>query len=76
MPTYEAEEALKEEVLQNLSLKFGKMQNQLMTFPVNQAARGIFMNQCIWAVLHSSNDVEELCCILKNNQVRKNPHHH
>ena len=37
-PTNEAEEVLEEEVSQNVSLKVGKLQNQLITFPVNQAS--------------------------------------
>ena len=36
-------EALKDEVLQNVSLKVGKMRNQVMTFSVNQVWR-TFMN--------------------------------
>ena len=41
------------------------MRNRIKTFPVNQAVWGIFMNQCMSAVLHHSKDDEELRCILK-----------
>ena len=47
-PMKNAVEALKEEVLQNVSLKFGKMRNQLITSPVNQAVGRVFMNHCMW----------------------------
>ena len=70
-PTNEAEEALKEAVFQNVSLKVGKMRNHLMTFPVNQAVWCIFLNQCMWAVLHLSKDDEELRRILKIHEVRE-----
>ena len=69
--TYEAEEDLKEEVSKNVRLKFGKMRDQLNTFPVNQAVWGIFMNRCMWAVLHFSKDDEELRRILKNMKYAK-----
>ena len=61
----------KNEVLQNKSLKFGKIRNQRMTFPVNQAVwGGVSMSQCMWAVLHLSKDEEEFRGILKNYRVR------
>ena len=47
------------------------MPNQLMTFPVNQARRGIFKNHCMWAVLDISQDSEEFRRILKQHEVRK-----
>ena len=70
-PTTDAEEALKEEVLQNVSLTYGMMRDQLSTFPVNQAVLGIFMNHRMWALLHFNRDGEELPRILKNHEVRK-----
>ena len=54
-PNNEAEEALKK-VLQNVSLKLGKMQTSIVTFPVNHAVRSIIMNQCVWSVLDLSKD--------------------
>ena len=59
-PKKSAEQALEEKVLNNVILKFGKMRNSFMTFPVNPAVWSIFMNHCMWAVLHLSKDDEEL----------------
>ena len=42
-----------------------------MTFPVNQQVWGIFMSQCMWAVLHLNKDDEELRRILKNIKFAK-----
>ena len=53
-PANAKEEVPKEGVLQNVSLTFGQLRDQLATFPANQAVCGIFMHNCMWVVLHPS----------------------
>ena len=75
-PHNDKEEALKEDILHNVSLQFGKIRKQLMTFPVNHAVWGILLTHCMLTVLHLSQDDEELHRILKNHEVRKVPTHY
>ena len=73
-PTHNAEEALKKKFHRtNVSLTFGKMRNQFMTFPMNQAVWGLLTNHSMWAVLHSIKDDEESRRIWQNSRSTKIP---
>ena len=71
VPTNKAEDVLKQEVSQNVTLRFGKLRNQLIAFPVNHAVWSIFMNSCMWAVLQFNRDGGEFRHVLKNPVVCK-----